>query len=163
MLFPDIVTLEMCMDYLRYSFYYCGGCGVLRGGFLVLLPMLLLRWAAACWKRGWGASNGDPIFHILFVPTSVMLSAKRPRLGAVHQAHRWPSVPTYWQYIEGLPRIRDVKTWAEDGLEDASGGQSFSRAALHLAKLELPARSPPRAKSLEYARCPRLLLPILPT
>ena len=33
----------------------------LRGGFLLLVaPRLLLRWAAAWWKRGRGASKGDP-------------------------------------------------------------------------------------------------------
>ena len=37
------------------------GWGSLSGGFLLLdCPRLLLRCAAACWKRGRGASKGDP-------------------------------------------------------------------------------------------------------
>ena len=40
----------------------CKGRGSLSGGFLLLEdPRLLLRWAAACWKRGRGASKGDPM------------------------------------------------------------------------------------------------------
>ena len=67
------------------------GRDALRGGFLALGPMLLLRLAAACWNLGRGASNGEPIVHMLFVAPT--LSASFPILGPAHQNQGIRSVP----------------------------------------------------------------------
>ena len=59
----QVMALMDVYKYLQDAELYLRGNrrDSLRGGFLLLVaPRLLLRWAAAWWKRGRGASKGDP-------------------------------------------------------------------------------------------------------